>query len=1295
MEKLNRSKKHAFTLSCVAIAVCILSFPCRSEIQFDGSVGVGGVYDAERSGNYHIIRDSDGQIVGSNLFYSFSYFNLPAGESVIFNNSQSSLDNVISRVTGGQPSQLNGGFYSFIPNANFWFINPAGIVFGDQASLNINGSFYVSTADYLKFADGQRWETTTATTPVLSSATPESFGFLNGHPPAGISFYGTGSGLAENYLGIKFSVQEGKTLAIVGGDTTITGGKLLGMVDVESRIKAPSGRVAIASVASAGEVDLSKEDLGTESFSKLGKIKMDAGSYVDTSGEGGGEIIIRGGELTLNNAFLVSDTKGRTDGKRIDIDVWGNIDFSTNSAGIYARTLGDGKGADVNVAADTLTLADSALITVGAKSNGKGGDISVNVNTLNVTSASIKTEKGDGSTGEGGQLAIQADTINLNEKALVASHAGNYSKNKGGDILITANNDMTLSGGAAVSSGTGLFGNAKGGDVTVDVKGQLTIKDAVATSPSGIYSNAGDGDAGKLTVKAKNLTLENGAAIGGDNFSAGRGADIDIHVEENLSLQSDASNPDSSAWISAKSSLALAQSGIFPTGAPGNINISANTLSFYGPRSGITTFSFSNNNDAGDVTLKAKSLELGDHARIEGSTGGYYGKGKAADFLFQVEQLTLSDGAVINSSSATEGAAGDIRVENAKTLDIQGDSTDAVSGIFSTSFWKGDAGKISISATDINLRGYSEISTITSGVGRGGDIELKDAEDIVLSGRGGILSRTYGFFGGNAAAGNVSVATGQLTLKDGFTIDTNTQGDGNAGTIDIAAVNSIVIDEASRVSTSTANEGVAGKVGLAAGESITIANSSFVGSSSFYRSHSTVEQIGDKGAAGNVALTAKQVLINEAGAVFAETADSKGGSVDIHAGQLSLDQGGQISTSTYGQGQAGNVVIRGQNDQTNQQVSINGVRDDFPGQLPDGRKTTGQASGIYLNTAGTGNGGNLDLQTQHLKISDGGLISAVAAFGSSAETQGGDITIQADSIDLQSGGLISAATSGIGKAGNVNVTATDSLSISGTFNRTQHANFTNPRITDHSGINNSASFSLDNRAQHLGSSGSIRVNAGNLSLTDGGEISVANEGTDAGSVGGSISIDAGKRFYSHNGRISAATASAEGGDITLKAQDMIHLVDSQISTSVAGGKGSGGNINIDPQFLILDNSQITAQALQGAGGNIKIIAEHFIATPDSILSASSQFGVDGKVIIDSPDTNMLGKMATLTTKFLDPATLFKEQCEARYNAGLSSLSVMVTDVKAAPGESYLTDTPESTTSNSPRSCQKPIQQNSW
>ena len=96
---------------------------------------------------------------GSSLFHSFGQFAIGTGETAnFFNDTRLSTTNILSRVTGGSPSNIFGTIQTTgFPGAKLFLINPAGVVFGPTAHLNVEGSFHVSTADYLRLADNVRF----------------------------------------------------------------------------------------------------------------------------------------------------------------------------------------------------------------------------------------------------------------------------------------------------------------------------------------------------------------------------------------------------------------------------------------------------------------------------------------------------------------------------------------------------------------------------------------------------------------------------------------------------------------------------------------------------------------------------------------------------------------------------------------------------------------------------------------------------------------------------------------------------------------------------------------------------------------------------------------------------------------------------------------------------------------------------------------------------------------------------------------------------------------------------------
>ena len=145
---------------------------------------------------------------------------------------------------------------------------------------------------------------------------------------------------------------------------------------------------------------------------------------------------------------------------------------------------------------------------------------------------------------------------------------------------------------------------------------------------------------------------------------------------------------------------------------------------------------------------------------------------------------------------------------------------------------------------------------------------------------------------------------------------------------------------------------------------------------------------------------------------------------------------------------------------------------------------------------------------------------------------------------------------------------------------------------------------------------------------------------------------------SQNASVTAQASQGSGGNINLQAIDSIRLINSQINTSVQGGPDtSGGNITIDPAVMTLQNSQVLAQAVQGQGGNITIVAGTFLMDPTSLVSASSQFGLSGAVNIQSPLSMLSGTLATLPQRPLQVQHLLQQRCAAQANGQLSSLVV--------------------------------------
>jgi filamentous hemagglutinin family protein len=191
---------------------------CQAGIHPDGTMGSV----VSLSGLDYSI--TGGTQAGSNLFHSFSVFDVHLGESATFN-GPAAITNIIGRVTGGTASSIDGTLGSGIAGANLYLVNPAGVVFGPDASLNVDGSFHVSTADYLLLGPTGRFDASNPGNTVLATAPPSAFGYLSARP-APVTLNGS-----------RLQVPAGETLSVVAGDIDLTDASLYaseGVVNIAS-----------------------------------------------------------------------------------------------------------------------------------------------------------------------------------------------------------------------------------------------------------------------------------------------------------------------------------------------------------------------------------------------------------------------------------------------------------------------------------------------------------------------------------------------------------------------------------------------------------------------------------------------------------------------------------------------------------------------------------------------------------------------------------------------------------------------------------------------------------------------------------------------------------------------------------------------------------------------------------------------------------------------------------------------------------------------------------------------------
>src|SRR5690349_2541967 len=323
----------AFVVAACLVSGMLWPAAVAAQITLDGSMGGGA---RPLTGPNYTIDSVVGQTRGGNLFHSFGQFNILTGESATFTNSQATaISNIFSRVTGGNQSVIDGLLRSTIPGAHFYLINPSGVMFGPNASLQVGGAFHVSTANYVRFADGAKFHADLAQNSVLTTAAPIAFGFLG--PSTGT--------IAVN--GSSLQVDPGQTLSLVGGNVEVNGAAL----------SAPSGRIQIASTASAGEVSLvspgGQPQLDVSSFARLGEIRI-AAATLDVGGAPNGSVVIRGGRVIVDQSLISADNFADVDGERAAIDASASGYLGTSHGSFpSAQALGAGRRGGTGLGGET------------------------------------------------------------------------------------------------------------------------------------------------------------------------------------------------------------------------------------------------------------------------------------------------------------------------------------------------------------------------------------------------------------------------------------------------------------------------------------------------------------------------------------------------------------------------------------------------------------------------------------------------------------------------------------------------------------------------------------------------------------------------------------------------------------------------------------------------------------------------------------------------------------------------------------------------------------------------------
>ncbi len=774
----------------------------------------------------------------------------------------------------------------------------------------------------------------------FSATAPQTAPLLTVSVPIGLQYGGNAAGIQNQSRATNSSsklvglqVKPGRTLALVGGDVGLDGGIL----------NAQDGRVEIAGVAGPGAVGLFVDGNGLRlSFPDTvarANVYLDNGAEVNVRASGGGSIAINAQNLNLTQgsnlkAGIASGLAlGDTKAGNIEINSTGNVSFNGEGSGAYNQ--------------------------VELKAIGNAGNINVTAGSLSVTNGGELNTSTRGQ-GNAGNVNVNArDTVSFvgegpnNHSSRVYSRVEEKGVGQGGDIYIKTGS-LSVSDGALLGAST--FGIGDAGNVTIDARDTVSFVGVGPPAdnffPSGAYTQVtagARGQGGNVNITTGSLFVTNGAQL-------------------NTSTRGQ--------------------------GNAGNVNVNArDTVSFVGESPGNSS--------------------SGAYSRVEVT-----GVGQGGDIYIKTGSLLVSDGAFLSTNTRGHGNAGNLTIDARDTVSFVGAGPPADDFFPSGAYTevragaRGQAGDIYISTGSLEVTGGAFLSARTLGIGDAGNVTINARDKVSFDGVG--RSKLYPYLGSGAysqvhetgvgQAGDIYISTGSLEVTGGAYLSAGTLGKGDAGDVTINARDKVSFDGVGTNGISSGaygqarlsnTQGQGGNVNITAG-SLSVTNGAVLSSSTY----------GQKNA-GNVNINVRDLVSfdgvgtngqpSSAASRVEKDAGGNGGSVNITTGSLSVTNGAVLLVSTFGQGDAGNLMINARNtiqlDNQSRIAATTIVGNEGNISLRAQNLVLRRSSNITTNATGTATGGNITIDTDILAAVENSDITANAKVA-----RGGQVIINAQGI---------------------------------------------------------------------------------------------------------------------------------------------------------------------------------------------------------------------------------------------------------------------------------------------------------
>lgn len=454
---------------------------------------------------------SGGAQRGVNLFHSFTEFNIKDGQGVYFANP-SGVTNILTRVTGVHSSKIFGTL-GVNGRANLFLINPNGTLFGENALLDVRGSFVGTTANGVQFGNQGSFLATNPQAPGLLSVNPDAllFNQINesatiqnnsvapvGVDPAGFDVFG-------------LRVGNGKSLLLVGGDVSMDGGQL----------NAYGGRVELGGLASVGSVNLLFDGnnlrLGFPIDVTHASVSLKNQAFVSVEASGGGDIVINARNIDILGGSSLS--AGIGEGLKAPLNIFaGDITLNATDNIVIdggseinnlVRLGSQGNGGNIFINSNSFSLQDGAILSTATSGIGNAGNVRVNTTgAVTMSDIIVFSTVEPGGVGKGGNIDINAATLTLQDSAQLQT--------------------ATLSAFDGQPAGLG-----DAGSVNIKVIGSVDITGVKNAFSSAIFSDVGEGtvgNGGNITIDAASFKLRDGALLDARTRNNNRGGNITVNT---------------------------------------------------------------------------------------------------------------------------------------------------------------------------------------------------------------------------------------------------------------------------------------------------------------------------------------------------------------------------------------------------------------------------------------------------------------------------------------------------------------------------------------------------------------------------------------------------------------------------------------------------------------------------------------------------------------------------------------------------------------------------------------------